>query len=102
MSDDPRPEDDASADPAHDAVAPAGGMRGESPAPADAPREGDRWLHDLRNAANSAMTATLLARRLLESGDASAALINLHRANEAFGTLARLLHGEVADGHRRR
>lgn len=66
------------------------------------PSATDVWRHDLRNATNSAMMATLLAQRFIEAGDSGAALTNLRRAGEAFAILTRLLDSEPLDESRRR
>lgn len=62
---------------------------------------GERWRHDLRNRANSAMLATQLAKRQLERGETAAALENLGRAGEAFAALTELLNTGSADERHR-
>lgn len=42
-----------------------------------------RWRHDLSNEINALTMATAAARRMIECGDAPAALANLARAEES-------------------
>lgn len=52
--------------------------------------EAHGWLHDVRNAANSARMAVHVAERLLRNGERDRALVNLARAREACDRLARM------------
>ncbi|WP_149193219.1 hypothetical protein [Luteimonas suaedae] len=49
-----------------------------------------RWLHDVRNAANSARLAIHAAEMLLRRGEHDRALDNLARARDACDRLARM------------
>lgn len=50
-----------------------------------------RWLHDVRNAVNTAGVAVALSRRLLGRGDTAAAADMLDVADEAWGRCRDLL-----------
>jgi hypothetical protein len=54
-------------------------------------RERARWLHDVRNAVNTAGVAVALSKRLLSRGDTTAALDMLDVANESWGRCRDLL-----------
>lgn len=53
-------------------------------------RKARGWLHDVRNAANSARMAVHAAEVQLQQGEPDRALVNLARARDACDRLARL------------
>ncbi|WP_407351301.1 hypothetical protein [Luteimonas sp. R10] len=60
-------------------------------------RGGDRWLHDVRNAANTARLAIHVAETRLRRGEHDRALANLARARDACDRLARMTAPEQPD-----
>ncbi len=64
--------------------------------PDDDPRNSQRWMHDLRNAANSTQLAVDVAYRMMAAGDLLGAETNLRRAVEACGILTDLLNPNAA------
>lgn len=50
-----------------------------------------RWLHDVRNAVNTAGVAVALSKRLITRGDTTAAMDMLDVANESWGRCRDLL-----------
>ncbi|HST45187.1 MAG TPA: hypothetical protein VLK29_08180 [Luteimonas sp.] len=59
---------------------------------ASSPREA--WLHDLRNAINTALMSTNVARRLMEGGDVDRALGFLQDAEAACDRCRVLVNSE--------
>lgn len=64
-----------------------------SPSP-ERERGGHRWLHDVRNAANTARLAIHVAETRLRRGEHDRALVNLARARDACDRLARMTAAE--------
>lgn len=65
----------------------------------EAVRERARWLHDMRNAVNTAGVAVALSKRLTGRGETAAAMEMLDTARESWGPRRDLLVPSPGTGH---